>query len=77
MNIKTNYPRVSFEGGFIAYVPLPKNRGMNVFMYRDMYLSSMFRIRSRYWALYDFADYGVKNYPLLVALTNEVGNAAD
>jgi hypothetical protein len=69
MNTATNTARFTFERGFNFYIPLPFGKAMNVFVYKHMYLRDIITIQSRNAALYDYADHGLKNYDLLVALT--------
>lgn len=72
MNTATNKPRFTIERGINLYVPLPFGKAMNVFIYKNMYLKHMITIQSRSGALWDYADHGLKNYDLLVALNAEV-----
>lgn len=66
MNTATNKARVTFDRGIVAYIPLPGNKGLTVTP--NSYGLPTFNIRSREWALYDYADHGVKNYDLLVEM---------
>lgn len=68
MNTQTNTPRVRIEGGIVAYIPLPGNKGLTVTPNSDRLGLPSFRVRSREWALYDYADYGLNAYPLLVEM---------
>ena len=69
MNTATNKARFTIERGINIYIPLPFGKAMNVFVYKHMYLRDAITIQNRNSALYDYADYGLKNYDLLVALT--------
>lgn len=69
MNTQTNKPRFTWEQGVNLYMPLPGNKAAHITIYKDMYLRNMINVRTRDWALLDYADHGVKNYDLLVALT--------
>jgi hypothetical protein len=69
MNTSTNTPRIRFESGIVAYIPLPFGKGLTITPNVDAFNLPSFRIRSREWALYDYADYGLNAYDLLVALT--------
>jgi len=72
MNTATNQARINIERGLMnIYIPLPFGKAMNVFVYKHMYLKHMITIQPRAAALYDFADCGLKNYNLLVALTEK------
>ena len=68
MNTSTNRLRINIERGINIYVPLPFGKAMNVFIYKHMYLKHMVTIQSRAGALWDYADCGINNYDLLVAL---------
>lgn len=71
MNTQNNKPRLTIENGINAYIPLPNNKGMNIQITKGMYLKHMVSVRTRDWALYDYADFGLKNQALLEALCNE------
>jgi hypothetical protein len=68
MNTQTNTPRVRIEGGLVAYIPLPNGKGLTITPNLDLMNLPSFNIRSREWALYDYADFGLKAYPLLVEM---------
>jgi hypothetical protein len=72
MNTATNKPRIRFESGIVAYIPLPFGKAINVLLYKHMYLKHIITIRTRDEALYDYADHGLKAHDLLVALTRKV-----
>lgn len=75
MNTATNKARFSIENGLIGYIPLPGNKGLTITLCRGQRLRDIFSIRTRIWALYDYADYGLKNYDLLVELVAIEKNA--
>lgn len=69
MNTATNKPRIRFESGIVAYIPLPGNKAITITAVRGLdSIRDVARIRSREWALYDYADYGVNAYDLLVKM---------
>lgn len=69
--INYNKPRFTFDKGLLAYIPLPNDKGLVIYpIVRGG--GNPFSIRSRSWALYDYADYGLKNYDLLVEMIAEV-----
>ena len=68
MNTATNTPRIRVESGIVAYIPLPGNKGLTITPNLDLYNLPSFNIRSREWALYDYADYGLNAYDLLVEM---------
>ncbi len=70
MNTQNNRPRINIERGLVnMYIPLPFGKAMNVYLLKGMYLKHMIQVQDRASALYDYADCGLKNYELLVALT--------
>ena len=75
MNTATNTPRIRFESGIVAYIPLPGNKGLTITPNSDLFNLPSFSIRSRNWALYDYADYGVNAYDLLVEMVAVEKNA--
>jgi hypothetical protein len=68
MNTATNKPRIRFESGIVAYIPLPGNKAITITPNLDFFNLPSFNIRSREWALYDYADFGLKAYDLLVEM---------
>jgi hypothetical protein len=68
MNTATNTPRIRFESGIVAYIPLPGNKGLTITPNLDLLNLPSFNIRSREWALYDYADFGLDAYDLLVEM---------
>lgn len=75
MNTQINTPRIRFENGIVAYIPLPGNKGLTITPNADKFNLPSFSIRARKWALYDYADFGLKAYNLLVAMVAVEKNA--
>jgi hypothetical protein len=75
VNTDTNKARISIENGLIAYIPLPKGKGATINLTQGTRLRDIISVRPRLWALYDYADYGLKNYDLLVAMVAIEKNA--
>lgn len=68
MNTATNKPRIRFEAGIVAYIPLPGNKAITITPNLDFFNLPSFSVRSREWALYDYADFGLNAYDLLVEM---------